>query len=201
MHFDFTTDIQLEDERVRIEPLGLEHLDDFAQVAKAHPNLLQYFPAVLRNRDDALNYITEAIWNRSATARYPFALLDKPSNQYVGSTSFYNISNKDLRLEIGWTWLSPHVQRTGFNRRVKLLMLQYAFDQLGFERVALRTDGRNTQSQKAILGIGAQFEGRLRSHITMPNGYRRDTMYYSILKEEWPEIQRRLRTQITPETP
>jgi N-acetyltransferase len=99
------------------------------------------------------------------------------------------VSDKDQRLEIGWTWFGKAFQRTGLNRNVKFLMLQYAFEQLQFERVELKTDERNHPSRKAIEGIGGKFEGILRSHMQLPDGFRRNTVYYSILKAEWPALK------------
>ena len=127
---------------------------------------------------------------RDRHIRYPFLIFDKQQQQYAGSTSFGNISNPNARIEIGWTWIGTNFQRTGLNRANKFLMLQYAFETLGFERVELKTDGRNLQSRTAMEKIGATPEGILRSHTVMSDGYRRDTHYYSILKSEWHKIKR-----------
>ena len=88
------------------------------------------------------------------------------------------------------TWFGKSFQRTGLNRNVKFLMLRYAFEALRFERVELKTDERNQQSRLAIEKIGGRFEGILRSHVLMPDGFRRNTVYYSILKSEWPAIKK-----------
>ena len=114
---------------------------------------------------------------------------DKEKDQYAGSTSFLNISNHDLRLEIGATWYGKSFQRTGLNRNCKFLLLTYVFETLGFERVAFRTDSRNIQSQTAIMKIGGKLEGSLKSHTLMLDGFRRDTVCFAILKSEWPKIK------------
>ena len=100
------------------------------------------------------------------------------------------------RLEIGWTWLAPSRWRTAANTEAKLLQLRHAFDDLGAGRVALKTDGRNARSQAAIERLGGIREGMLRRHLRMPDGYIRDTVYYSILRYEWPAIRARLEARL-----
>ncbi len=100
------------------------------------------------------------------------------------------------RVEIGWTWLAPSRWRTALNTEAKLLQLTYAFEELGAGRVALKTDGRNARSQAAIERLGGMKEGTLRRHLRMPDGFIRDTVYYSILADEWPPIRARLRERL-----
>jgi len=126
---------------------------------------------------------------RDKELKYPWAIYDKKAEAYAGCTSYLNISAVNSRLEIGSTWIGEEFQRTGLNRACKFLLLSYAFEDLGWERVELKTDSRNEQSKTAIQKIGAQYEGKLRSHTLMSDGYRRDTVYYSILKPEWPRIK------------
>jgi N-acetyltransferase len=134
-------------------------------------------------------YIEKAIFDRQNKNRYPFIIFDKTQNAYAGSTSFMNISNTDSRLEIGSTWIGHEFQKTGLNRNCKYLMLSFAFDTLYAERLEFRTDERNVKSRAAIEKIGGQYEGMLRSHTIMPDGFRRNTVCYSILKNEWTEIK------------
>jgi len=126
---------------------------------------------------------------RTNKIHYPFIIFDKQLNAYAGSTSFMNVSNKDRRLEIGATWIGNRFQKTGLNRNCKFLLMSYAFDELGFERVELKTDERNIKSRTAIEKIGGKFEGILRSHTLMSDGFRRNTVYYGILKSEWRELK------------
>lgn len=121
--------------------------------------------------------------------KFPFAIIDKATGQLAGSTSFGNISVPDKRLEIGWTWLGKDYWGSGLNRQCKFLLLSYAFEVLQFERVELKADVLNLRSRKAMLKIGATEEGILRSHTLMHDGRRRDTIYYSILRHEWPVIK------------
>ncbi|MCB0374985.1 MAG: GNAT family N-acetyltransferase [Sinomicrobium sp.] len=188
MKLDCQLHIRLEDRRVAITPLHWDHFGAMLPIALAHPDLLRYSPSDFGTEAALKAYFENALQERAQNRRYPFAIYDKRCNRYAGSTSYMNIANADLRLEIGSTWIGKAFQRTGLNRHCKFLLLQYAFGVLQFERVEFRTDSRNNQSRNAIQDIGATYEGELRSHMLMPDGYRRDTVCYSILKHEWPEI-------------
>lgn len=189
MEFPFTENILLEDKRVRIEPLTSTHADQLEEVVDTNPGLLRYSPSLMHNRKDLERYIQSNLALREQSQKYPFAIYDKLIQRYAGSSSYLRISNKDSHLEIGSTWIGGAFQRSGLNRHMKFQMLHYAFDTLGAIRVAFRTDARNEQSKIAILAIGATYEGTLRKHMLMPDGHMRDTVCYSILKEEWPSLQ------------
>jgi RimJ/RimL family protein N-acetyltransferase len=118
--------------------------------------------------------------------RLQFVVIDKPTQQVLGSTGFGNYFPRDLRIEIGWTWLGRAAQGTGTNSEMKALMLQYAFNELGMLRVEFKTDVLNLPARHALLRLGATEEGILRSHTLMTQGRRRDTIYYSFLRGEWP---------------
>ncbi len=189
MNFNFDQNIILENERVRLEPLQKEHMDILRPIAEKHPTLLTYSPTPFGNKDLFETYFEVAFKAKKNLIRYPFIIYDKQAGAFAGSTSYGAISNKDLRLEIGWTWLSKEFQGTGLNKYCKFLLLEYAFEKLQWERVELKTDSRNLQSRRAMEKIGAKFEGELRSHTLMPDGYRRNTVYYSILRDEWPGLK------------
>ena len=114
---------------------------------------------------------------------------DKRVNKYAGSTRFGYISFEHKRMELGWTWYHPELQRTGLNRACKFLLLRYAFEQLGFYRIEIKTSTTNEKSKLAIAKIGASFEGILRKHIINDDGTRRDSVIFSILDDEWPQIR------------
>ena len=141
------------------------------------------------NDGELKNYISSALDPGKTGVSHSLVIIDKASQKTAGSSSFGNISAKDKRLEIGATWLGRDFQGTGLNRICKFLMLQYAFENLGFERVEFKTDVLNLQSRKALKKIGATEEGILRSHTLMQDGRRRDTIYYSILKPEWENLK------------
>lgn len=193
MDFDYTADVILQNERTLLRPLTAAGYSDLLPIALSDDKLLQYSPMPVYAEELLQQYIETAIAERQKQQRYAFIIFDKKAAQYAGSTSFLNISNKDRRLEIGATWLGKPFQQTGLNRHNKWLMLQYVFEQLGFERVEFKTDERNTASRTAIEKIGGQYEGTLRSHTLMYDGYRRNTVYYSILRSEWPAIKQLLR--------
>jgi N-acetyltransferase len=189
MDLDFSKDIQLENERVLLRSLRTNDWVNLLKVATEDEHLVQFSPIRIHTEEYIKEYIKICIANRKAKTYYPFIIFDKQTNEYAGSTSFMAISNKDKRLEIGSTWIGHAFQRTGLNRQCKFLLLSYAFDTLEFERVELKTDERNTQSRKAIEKIGGQFEGIFRSHTVINDGFRRNTVYYSILKNEWQNLK------------
>jgi RimJ/RimL family protein N-acetyltransferase len=192
MDFSFEKDIVLENDRVRICPILLSDIDNLLKVATSDPSLVQYSPFNINSEPLLRQYIEKALSDRASKVRYAFILFDKKTNEYAGSTSFGNLSNADKRVEIGWTWIGKPFQKTGLNRNCKHLLMNYVFETLGFERLELRTDERNAQSRKAIEAIGGKFEGILRSHMIMTDGFRRSTVCYSILKNEWPVVKEKL---------
>jgi len=190
MDFNFDTDIFLQDRRVKLEPLNWNHFDLLLPVALANPDLHKFSPSRYGSEESLKKYFKNTFEKKKHLLRYPFAIYDKSTGTYAGSTSYGNISNRDKRLEIGWTWIGREFQRTGLNRHCKYNLLQYAFEKLDFERVEFKTDDRNEQSKNAIMAIGGKLEGILKSHTLMFNGYRRDTAYYGILKGEWKSIKK-----------
>lgn len=192
MDFNFKTDIVLENERALLRPMKEEDWDELLPVALPDPTLVQYSPSQIHSEGLLKKYIRQALSDRETGFRYAFTIFDKAANRVAGSTSFGSISNKDKRIEIGWTWIGREFQKTGLNRACKALMLQYVFETLQFERLEFRTDERNEASRAAIEKIGGTFEGILRSHMLMPDGFRRNTVYYSILREEWPALKAKL---------
>ncbi len=187
--FDTSVDIILENDRIKLRPLIVDDLNNLMPIAMRNLDLLQYSPKQVNSEVKLKAYIDKAMRQRREGSRYPFISFDKQAQAYSGSTSYLNISNDNERLEIGATWLGKDFQGTGLNKEQKRLMIGYAFETLGMQRVELKTDGRNLQSQKAMLKIGAKQEGTLRSHTVMEDGFRRDTVYFSILKDEWPVVK------------
>lgn len=179
----------LENEVVRLEPLDGQHLLPLLSVLQETPELLFYSPNLFSDRASLETYIDTALKVRAEKIAYAFAIWDKRQNAFAGTTRFANYSQNDLRVEIGWTWIGKKFHRTGLNRNCKFLLLQYAFEQLNLERVELKADARNENSRKAMEAMGATYEGMLRSHMLMSDGHRRDTVYYSILKNEWKDIK------------
>jgi RimJ/RimL family protein N-acetyltransferase len=141
-------------------------------------------------------YIASALEAQAQGRELPFVIIRKSSSQVVGSTRFYDIDRDHRRVEIGYTWLAASAQRTVVNTEAKLLLLTYAFEVLRCIRVAFLTDVLNQQSRTAILRLGAKEEGVLRNHMIMPNGRYRDSLCFSIIETEWPEVKARLEAKL-----
>jgi RimJ/RimL family protein N-acetyltransferase len=141
-------------------------------------------------------YIASALEAQAQGHELPFVIIRKSSGQVVGSTRFYYIDREHRRVEIGYTWLAASAQRTVVNTEAKLLLLTYAFEVLRCIRVTFLTDVLNQQSRTAILRLGAKQEGVLRNHMIMPNGRFRDSVCFSIIETEWPEVKARLEAKL-----
>ena len=143
-------------------------------------------------------YIASALADQQKGVSLPFATIEKATGKLVGSTRYLNIDMANKRVEIGSTWIAPAWQRTAINTEAKYLMLRHAFEMLGCNRVELKTDSLNTKSRNAILRIGAKEEGTLRAHMVTWTGRLRDTVYYSVLAPEWPDVKAKLVARATP---
>ena len=193
MHDFFTHNLVLENDRARLEPLTEVHYDLLWPIAQQEV-LWRYTSAKIKNEEDFKKYFDQAISERKSGLSYPFAIFDKLENRYAGSTRFGNISFEHKRVEIGWTWYHPELQRTGLNRACKFLLLSYGFEKLGLHRIELKTSSTNEKSQLAISKIGAKKEGILRKHMINEDGTRRDSVMFSIIDDEWPAIRQSIFT-------
>ncbi|MCY1512487.1 Acetyltransferase (GNAT) domain protein [compost metagenome] len=196
MNFQFENDIILENSALRLRPISIADINHLLGVAISEKTLLQFSPKQVYTKALLTEYIQNAIAFRNNKTRYSFSIFSIPDNCYVGSTAFLNVSNTDDRLEIGATWIDKAFQGTGLNSQCKYLLLQYAFETLHAHRVEFKTDERNIQSRKAIEKIGGKFEGVLREHTLMYDGFRRNTFCYSIIKSEWQTVKKGIRKQI-----
>ncbi|HEX6128382.1 MAG TPA: GNAT family protein [Candidatus Limnocylindria bacterium] len=178
---------------VRLEPIGERHRDHLLAAAAEDPVTFRYMGTDLSIGSEAWpGYLADALRPDFVT----WATVLTSTGRAIGSSRFGDISPADGRLEIGWTWIAPSQQRTAANTEAKLLQLTYAFETLGATRVALKTDARNERSQRAIERIGGVREGVLRHHLRLPDGHLRDTVYYSILADEWPAARARLEKRL-----
>lgn len=189
MNFKFEEDIILENDTVLLSPVTIQDIENLSGIATADKTLLQFSPRPVYTRELLAEYIETAIALRNARQRYSFSIFYKPDKCYTGSTSFMHVSDADGRLEIGATWIDRKYHGMGLNRQCKYLMLVYAFETIGANRVEFRTDERNMQSRRAIEKIGGMFEGILRQHTLLYSGFLRNTCCYSILKDEWINIK------------
>jgi RimJ/RimL family protein N-acetyltransferase len=185
---DFAQNIFLENDRAQLRPLAATDVDLLHGPA-ADPELWLYTLTRADDRASLEGYVTAALQGWQQRQRYPFLVIDRQTGRVAGSTSYYNVVPDDQRLSIGYTWIGRDFQRTGLNRACKHLLLHYAFEELGYERVELETDTRNQKSRNAMSRMGATEEGTLRSHRNTQGGIRRDTVIFSIIRPEWEALR------------
>ena len=187
----------LEGNHVRLEPLKPQHADALLEVA-LDPRIWQFTTVMVRSTADMQKYIETALdWQKAGTA-VPFVTMARDGGRprVVGSTRFANIDKENRRAEIGWTWITPQYWRTVINTEAKYLMLRHAFETWKCIRVELKTSAKNERSRAAIARIGGKEEGTLRHHMINADGSYRDSVYFSILDDEWPEVKRRLEERL-----
>ncbi|SDN60611.1 Protein N-acetyltransferase, RimJ/RimL family [Paenibacillus sp. yr247] len=180
----------LEGTRVALLPMQESHILGLTEAA-ADPKIWAYMTPLLRSAD-VEKFVREALEEQKAGLGIPYSVYDKHTDTFVGSTRLFDISAPHRNLEIGYTWYNPLVWRTRVNTECKYLLLRHCFESLHLLRVQLKTDLRNDRSQAAITRLGAQREGILRQHRVLHDGYIRDTVMFSIIDSEWPEVKRRL---------
>lgn len=185
INFEFTEDYILEDESVLLRPLTAQDYDNLLPYALGEPEIWKYSLIQAGGVNELKNYLELALAGRVEKREYPFIVTDKKTGNYAGSTRFYDIQLKQKCLQLGYTWYGSGFQGTGLNKHCKFLLLQFAFEQMGMERVEFRADNRNERSIAAMKSIGCTVEGVLRSNGFTAEGNRRDSIVLSILKEEW----------------
>jgi N-acetyltransferase len=181
-------DLSLRTTKVLLRPLEENDFNTFFKLAQDE-DAWKYFTLNLADKDHLRKWMDQSLTELSAKTRRPFTIIEKSSGTIAGSMSLLNISLHDLRLEIGGSWLGKNFRGTDVNRHSKYALMKYAFDELQFERVEFKTDVLNTRARKGLGKIGGKEEGVFRSHMTMWNNRRRDSVYYSVLKNEWPELK------------
>lgn len=183
--------VTLEGYGIRLEPLTYEHQYGLA-VAAADGKLWELWFTVVPEPEQMQAYTTNALANQAAGQLLPWVVRELTSGAIIGSTSYHDIVAEIDRVEIGYTWYAKRWQRSHVNTSCKLLLLSHAFDTLGCQVVGLRTDSFNFVSQRAIEALGAKKDGTLRHHRARRDGTVRDSVMYSILAPEWPEVKRHL---------
>jgi RimJ/RimL family protein N-acetyltransferase len=182
---------------VRLEPLSEAHAKDLFRVG-LEKSIWKYMPnAAPQTEEDLMNWIREMLRRQACGSDLPFAAVLLANQQAVGATRYLDIRRQHRSLEIGGTWYGIDFQRTAVNTESKYLLLAYAFETLDCVRVQFKTDIRNLRSQRAIERLGAVREGVLRDHIIMTDGYRRSSVYYSILDGEWPAVKSALEEKLS----
>jgi RimJ/RimL family protein N-acetyltransferase len=185
----------LEGHGVRLEPLEEKHLDGLAAAA-ADGKLWELFFTTVPEPEKTKTYVEDALKGQERGDMLPWAVRDLKSNMIVGSTRYHDIIPAADRVEIGYTWYAQRCQRTHVNTACKLLLFTYGFDTLNCKVVGLRTDNFNFRSQRAIEGLGAKKDGVIRHHWPRRDGSVRDTVMYSVLRDEWPGVRKHLELRL-----
>ena len=184
-NFSFDKDYILENERVLLRPLSIKDIEHLTYFSMNEPELWKYSMQQANGLENLKKYIVTALENKQNKTEYPFIIFDKQTQQYAGSTRFYDIQLHHQMLQLGYTWIGKNFQGTGLNKHCKFLLLQFAFEQMNMHRVEFRADNENEKSKAAMKSIGCTEEGVLRSHALLNNGKRRSSIILSILSDEW----------------
>jgi RimJ/RimL family protein N-acetyltransferase len=198
MSLDFSQNTILEDETVLLRPLQATDVDNLLDISLNEPETWEYSLVRANGKENLENYIQLALKARENKTEFPFVVFDKKTGKYAGSTRFYDINVAFKTLQLGYTWYGKEFRGTGLNKHCKYLLLQYAFETLGMERVEFRADNNNLHSIAAMKSIGCKVEGVMRSHMpTLESEVRRDSIILSILKNEWfDEVKAKLKAKL-----
>ena len=185
----------LEGHGVRLEPLSREHHPALVQAAR-DGELWRLFFTSVPEPEQAGKYVDDALKGQERGDMLPWAVRDLKSGAIVGSTRYHDIIPAADRVEIGYTWYAKRMQRTHVNTACKLLLFEFGFEKVGCKVVGLRTDNFNFRSQRAIEALGAKKDGVIRHHAPRRDGTIRDTVMYSVLATEWPDVRRHLESRL-----
>lgn len=194
----FPQNIVLEDEMVLLRPLEATDIENLLDISINEPETWEYSLVRANGKENLENYIQIALKARENQTEFPFIVLDKKTGKYAGSTRFYDINMGFKTVQLGYTWYGKDFRGTGLNKHCKYLLLQFAFETLGMERVEFRADNNNQRSIAAMKSIGCKVEGVMRSHMpTAGSDVRRDSIVLSILKSEWfNEVKENLKSKL-----
>lgn len=184
--------VRLEGRHVVLDPLAQDDAEALFDAADDPSLLFRYLPDPLSTVEHHRDFVGRALTEQGQGRALPFLIRRRDSGEVVGTTRFAAIELVHRRAEIGWTWIARKVQRSAVNTECKRLLLAYGFETLVLNRVEFKTDFLNTVSRSAIARLGATQEGVFRRHMVMPDGRVRDTVYFSIIREEWPSVRARL---------
>jgi RimJ/RimL family protein N-acetyltransferase len=185
----------LDGERIRLEPMTLGHLAGLEAVA-FDDRIWRYMTTWVKTRDDLKGWMESALQAQATGTVLLWVTVLKTENRVIGSTRFMDFDHAHKTTELGSTWLAPEFHGSGLNAEAKLLQLRFAFEELGLNRVALKTHHENLQSQAAMRKIGAIAEGTFRNHYVMPDGSTRHSVWFSIIREDWPRVRSLLEDRV-----
>jgi N-acetyltransferase len=185
----------LEGTLIRLEPLSLDHLPALERVA-LDERIWRYMLVWVRTPEELRAWVEAALAQGSTGTQMAWVTVLRKTGEVIGSSRFLELDLRHQTVEVGHTWIAPAFEGTGVNSEVKLLQFRYAFETLGLRRVALKTHHENLHSQAAIRAIGGVPEGTFRNHYVMPDGSQRHSVWFSITREEWPEVRSRLEARL-----
>ncbi len=197
-NFEFPQNTILEDKMVLLRPLQESDIENLLEISIKEPETWEFSLVRANGKENLSHYIQLALKAKENGSEFPFIVFDKQSGKYAGSTRFYDINFEFKTLQLGYTWYGKDFRGTGLNKHCKFLLLQFAFETLGMERVEFRADTNNQRSIAAMKSIGCKVEGVLRNHMpTLGSEKRRDSIILSILRREWfDEVKDNLRRKI-----
>jgi N-acetyltransferase len=181
--------------RVRLEPMTEAHLAGLEEIAYDE-RIWRYMLTRVKTLDDLRGWIEAALRDKATGTSLPWVTILKGEDRVIGSTRFIDLDQRHRTTELGHTWLAPSYHGGGLNAEAKLLQLRYAFEELGLNRVALKTHHENLQSQAAMRKIGAVEEGTFRNHYVMPDGSARHSVWFSVIRAEWPQVRSLLEERV-----
>lgn len=197
MAFEFNQNLILEDDLVLLRPLQLDDIEHLVSFSENETAIWKFSSLPVIGRANLTEYIRLAVENRDKQTEFPFIVYDKRTNQYAGSTRFYDIQLQNQTLQLGYTWYGERFHGTGLNKHCKFLLLSYAFEEMAMARVEFRANNLNKHSIAAMKSIGCTVEGVLRSNMKNIDGTRRDSIVLSILRDEWfGGIKQKLQAQL-----
>nr|WP_315220738.1 GNAT family N-acetyltransferase [uncultured Flavobacterium sp.] len=198
MDFTFSSNIILEDDAVILRPLQESDVDNLLEISLNEPETWKYSLVNAAGKENLIHYIQLAIKARENQKEFPFIVFDKKTQKYAGCTRFYDMNLDYKTLQLGYTWYGSAFRGTGLNKHCKFLLLQFAFETLGMERIEFRADNNNVRSIAAMKSIGCKVEGILRSNMpTREGAIRRDSIVLSILRSEWfDEVKENLKKKL-----
>jgi RimJ/RimL family protein N-acetyltransferase len=188
--------VTLEGNGVRLEPLNLNHHEGLARAA-SDGRLWELFFTSVPEPSQVSSYISQALEKQQQGEMLPWAVRDLKSGEIVGSTRYHDIVAAADRVEIGYTWYAQRCQRSHVNTACKLLLFSHGFEKINCKVIGLRTDNFNFRSQKAIEALGAKKDGVIRHHAPRRDGSIRDTVMYSVLANEWPDVKKHLQFRLS----
>jgi RimJ/RimL family protein N-acetyltransferase len=178
-------------QRIKLIGLQAEHADALFEIG-SDPRIWQYFPRRVASRIEMTAWVAEALCRRDEGADLPFVIQDCMQNRIIGETRLIDYVPEHRQIEIAWTWFAPHMWGQGYGTESKLILLRYCFEKLKVIRVRITSHSSNARSRQHLEHIGATLEGILRQDRIMPDGQVRDTAYYSVIADEWPQVERRI---------